>query len=164
MDKQIDIGKHSRLVVEILDFLDDKRLLKPSEGLVISHSLDDLDLAQQAAWEDVYGDDELTWSDIRSDKMSEIWEEIYSHKDYEEVDLKLSRLMDDLDISIQTQLPELYAELLDDMVSDFKGCLYSRAVFGKENAFFEDIFSSYVKGGWPCGCSQDKIIVFIPKT
>lgn len=162
MDKQIDFGKNSTLVVEVLDFLDEKHLLKPSEGMSYGHSVNDLNIAQQAAWEDVYGDDELTWSDIRSDKMGEIWEVIYSDKDYKEIDLKLSCLMNDLDSSIRKQLPKQYAELLDDIVSDFKGCLYSRAIFGKDIDFFEDVFSSYLNGGWPCGYSNSRILVFIP--
>jgi NTP pyrophosphatase (non-canonical NTP hydrolase) len=157
MDKQIEVGENSNFVTEILDFVDRGVLLKPS-GQIASESeaILDLEMAKKFAWEEVYGEDEFTWADLRSEKMSEIWELIYDNEEkYSEVDSRLSNILDELSRAIQKQLDQSHKELLDDIVSDLKGCLFSRAVQGKNNEFFENVFSIYLEGGWPCGWKGD---------
>lgn len=153
MDKQIEIGENTDLVTEVLDFVDSGMLLKPS-GQFASESevITDLEVAKKYAWDEVYGEEEFTWADLRSEKMSEVWEVIYSDDEkYSKVDSKLSGILDEISYVIRSRLDQSHKELLDDIVSDIKGCLFSRAVQGKDNEFFENILSIYLKGGWPCG-------------
>lgn len=157
MVQQIEIGENTNLVAEIIDFVISGNLLGKSaqvspRGSVVT----DLEVAKEFAWEKVYGEDEFTWADIRSDKMSEIWEVIYSDDTkYSAIDDKITGILDELSQSVFSQLNQQHRELLDDIVSDLKGCLYSRAVLGKSNKFFESIFAIYLNGGWPCGWSDE---------
>jgi hypothetical protein len=61
----------------------------------------------------------------------------------------------ELDREIRIQLGQRHKELLDDIMSDLKGCLYSRAVLGRNNSFFEHVLMIYQNGGWPCGWKGD---------
>lgn len=157
MDKKIEIGENTDLVAEVLGFVKSGSLLKisgraSSGGAVIN----DLNAAKKYAWDKVYGEEEFTWADLRSEKMSEIWSIVYNDgSKYSEVDSKLSGILDELDREIRIQLDQQHKELLDDIVSDLKGCLYSRAVLGKNNNFFENVFMIYQSGGWPCGWKGD---------
>ena len=153
MDKKIDIGEYTSLVVEVLEFVNSGKLLKNSNELSFGDDVvTDLSSAKYFAWDKLYGEDEFTWADLRSEKMAEVWDVIYSDEDrYSLIDNNISNIMDEISRTIQSQLNEQHKELLDDIVSDIKGCLYSRAVNGKRNAFFECILSIYRKGGWPCG-------------
>lgn len=157
MVKQIEIGENASLVTEILDLVDSGMLLKSSDqGTELDGTIHDLEVAKKFAWEEVYGDDEFIWADLRSEKMSEVWEIIYEDDGkYSEIDSKLSKILNVLSRLIQKQLDQSHKELLDDIVSDLKGCLFSRAVQGKNNEFFENILSIYLEGGWPCGWNGD---------
>lgn len=157
MDKKIEVGENTDLVAEVLDFVRSGNLLKKS-GRASSGGeiVNDLKAAKRYAWDEVYGDEEFTWADFRSEKMSEIWSIIYNDgSKYSEVDSKLSGILNELDREIRIQLDQRHKELLDDIVSDLKGCLYSRAVLGKNNSFFEHLFMIYQNGGWPCGWKGD---------
>ncbi|WP_199065711.1 hypothetical protein [Chitinimonas sp. BJB300] len=153
MAKQIDIGENTNLVLDVLNFLTSGNLLNPSGKAYLSNGfIDDLETAKSFAWEKFYGEDDYTWSDLRSEKMSEIWDVIYAEKEkYVEVDNQISSLLDEISRVVQVQLDHQHKDLLDDIVSDIQSCLYSRAVFGKENFFFEQILFVYLNGGWPCG-------------
>jgi len=157
MDKQMKIGENSDLVIEILDFIANEQLLKPSGRVTLNNiAIMDLDVAKKFAWDETYGEEEFTWADLRSEKMSEVWSVIYNNYDkYSEIDNKLSSLLDQINSLVSNQLEQQSKELLDDIVSDMHGCLLSRAVQGRNNNFFENIFSAYLKGGWPCGWKGD---------
>lgn len=153
MVEQIDVGENSHLVNEILNYVTNGEFFKKSVHMSSEQNIvTEFQTAKELAWYKVYGQDELTWSDLRSEKMSEIWGVIYDNEEkYTNIDINISSLMDKLSRTVQLKLDKKYKELLDDIVSDLKGCLYSRAVLGKEGAFFESIFSIYLNGGWPCG-------------
>ncbi|MGR5116575.1 hypothetical protein [Photobacterium damselae] len=152
MVKEIEIGKNTYLITEVLDFLSSGKLLKPSDYTEKQDSIIyDLEIAKKFAWEEFYGEDELTWADLRAEKMSEIWDIIYENDEYSEIERKLTACLNDISDIIQHQLEQQYLELLDDIVSDMQACLLSRAVQGQGNKFFENIFLIYLNGGWPCG-------------
>ncbi|WP_298772970.1 hypothetical protein [uncultured Shewanella sp.] len=153
MDKQVDLGKYTDLFNEIIDFLNSGALLKQHEGEVSDQRIIfDIDRAKMMAWESVYGEEELTWSDFRSDKMSEIWDIIYTSSEvFPDVENILASQLDNLNQCVLNQLSLEHKELLDDIVSDLFACMHSRVVLGKKNIFFEKIFSVYLQGGWPCG-------------
>jgi hypothetical protein len=156
MDRQIDIGKNSHFVIEVLDLIDSKALLHPSNSTLSNgHIIDDLELAKFFAWDKVYGQDEFTWSDIRSEKMSEVWEIVYEDENHIHIDRKLSAVLEEVTSSLERQLDTYHKELLDDIASDMKGCIYSRAFQGVNSTFFEKILTIYQDGGWPCGWHGD---------
>lgn len=157
MDKKIEIGENTGLVAEVLDFVNSGTLLKvPGRACPSDEVINNLEVAKKFAWDEFYGSDEFTWADLRSDKMSEIWSVIYDDESkYASVDSKLSGVLSEMDQEILSQLDQQHKELLDDIVSDLKGCLYSRAVLGVSNKFFEDVFKIYKSGGWPCGWKGD---------
>lgn len=168
MDKQIEIGENTDLVIEILDFIANNMLLKSSGQLDLGNVvIRDLDVAKKFAWDEVYGEEEYTWADLCSEKISEIWEVIYKdHDKYFEIGNKLPDILEQVSNVIQNQLEQQNKELLDDIVSDIQGCLLSRAVQGKKNKFFENIFSAYLNGGWPCGWKGNwpngQVIIYLP--
>nr|POA14796.1 hypothetical protein C1892_09095 [Pseudomonas sp. MPBD7-1] len=157
MDKKVDLGENTNLVNEVVDFINSGLLLNPINQVISEENeITDLDVAKRFAWDDVYGEESLTWADLRSEKMSEVWNVVYGGGEkYAEMDIKLSELLDELSESVKKQLPPKHKELLDDVVSDLKCCLYSRAFQGKTNEFFEEMFSIYLGGGWPCGWVGD---------
>lgn len=157
MVREVELAENSNLVNEVIDFVNSGLLLSSVKQVVLEDAqIADLDTAKKYAWVQVYGEESFTWSDLRSEKMSEVWDMVYEGGEkYSEMDIKLSELLDELSNSVQKQLSPKHRELLDDIVSDLKCCLYSRAVQGKTNDFFEGIFSTYLKGGWPCGWAGD---------
>lgn len=153
MDKKIEVGENAGLVAEVLDFVSGGNLLKVSGRAYPSGEvINNIEVAKKFAWDEVYGSDEYTWADLRSDKMSEIWSVIYDGESkYADVDNKLSGVLSEMSREILSQLDQQHKEFFDNIVSDLKGCLYSRAVLGRSNKFFENIFNIYQSGGWPCG-------------
>lgn len=152
MNEDIDIYSNEFLV-EIFDFVSSGQLLKgvsdrsTEDCVIVSFTL-----AKEYSWDKTYGEDFLSWADIRSEKMSDIWDVIYNEeKKYSVIVDKLNTVVDDFNVTLVDQLGEQYKEILDDVISDLKGCLFSRAILGKNNEFFESIFSIYLIGGWPCG-------------
>ncbi|OOG85438.1 hypothetical protein B0E42_13835 [Pseudomonas sp. A25(2017)] len=147
------MGENSNLVNEVIGFVKNRLLLRSVNQVVLGNAeISDLATAKKYAWGQVYGEEFFTWADLRSEKMSEVWDVVYGWGEkYTEMDIKLSELLGELSHSVQKQLSPKHRELLDDVVSDLKCCLYSRAVQGKTNNFFEGIFSAYLSGGWPCG-------------
>ncbi|CAN7330631.1 hypothetical protein [Pseudomonas brassicacearum] len=153
MVREVELGENSNLVNEVIGFVNSGLLLRSVNQVVLGDAeIADLATAKKYAWVRVYGEESFTWADLRSEKMSEVWDVVYSGGEkYTEMDIKLSELLDELSRSVQKQLLPKHRELLDDVVSDLKCCLYSRAVQGKTNEFFEGILSAYLSGGWPCG-------------
>lgn len=126
----------------------------------------DLSQAKKNAWEEVYGDDELTWADIRSKRMSAIWREVYKNENHRKMSEELERNIGEVDVAIRKNLGAAFRDLLDDVCADFRGCLYCRAFAVTGEMFFEDIFRAYRSGGWPCGWSGPypggSVLVFMP--
>ncbi|MGO4320853.1 hypothetical protein [Pseudomonas sp. KB_12] len=153
MGREVELGENSNLVNEVIGFVKNRLLLRSVNQVVLGNAeISDLATAKKYAWGQVYGEEFFTWADLRSEKMSEVWDVVYGGGEkYTEMDIKLSELLGELSHSVQKQLSPKHRELLDDVVSDLKCCLYSRAVQGKTNNFFEGIFSAYLSGGWPCG-------------
>ena len=157
MDKQIKPSIYNDLITEVLDFIESGKLLNSVNQINLDNTvITDIEIAKDLAWNGLYGKQEYTWANLRSEKMSELWGIIYESDDkYADIDIKLSSTVAEMSDVILKQLDQPHKELLDDIVSDLKGCLYSRAVQGKNNKFFEIILSTYLKGDWPCGWEGD---------
>lgn len=118
------------------------------------------------AWETTYGPNDLTWSDIKAARMAEIWDVAYRLESFKGFDAVLSNEFDVMSRIIGERLTGDMSEVLDEVVADFQGCLYSRFAFGVHGSFFEHLFESYRAGAWPCGWTVDypmgKMIIFAP--
>ena len=145
MAKQIDIGINSEIVNDVLNFLDSRKLFK-NRNLSKTRVINDFDEASELAWEKYYGEDEYNWSDIKSHEISKVKGKLYKLDEYSKISVHFSKVLDFIDNSVRKQLDKQHSELLDEIVSDFNACIYSRVVTGKNNKFFEEIFSIYQKG------------------
>src|SRR5439155_26752832 len=118
------------------------------------------------AFETTYGANELTWADIRSEQMASVWKAVYGTPQYQELDQHLLSIVATVEKGIKKNLgTTAFREILDDVSSDFRGCLYSRAFQGA-GAFFESVFQVYKAGCWPCGWKgmypEGEIVAFMP--
>jgi hypothetical protein len=52
---------------------------------------------------------------------------------------------------LKRRLKRQYWEVIDDILFDMRACADNRAVFGKTDNFYEEVFQIYRAGGWPCG-------------
>jgi hypothetical protein len=151
----MNLGENTPHVVEVLDLVGSGSLfcssLTPSPGRAVN----DLEVAKVFAWSKTYGQDELTWSDIRSERISEVWAIAYENGVDELVDKQIAAALEDVASIVERQLDARHRELLDDIVADLKGCIYSRLFQGISNPFFEEILTIYRSGGWPCGWDGD---------
>jgi len=149
-------GIHTEHVEEVLRFAQAGALLVPGTARPIHVTqIDDLAQAKLLAWQEVYGPEELLWSDIRQREMSNIKREAYNSETFTEVRTTLSSLLEELPSVVRRGLSGDHAELLDDVVADLFNCAFSRAFHGPGDGFFERLFAVYRAGGWPCGWDGD---------
>lgn len=160
-------GKNTQLVEEAITLFKNLKFsespsLDSTKFLVVDKFEDALNLA----WEKTYGPNELTWPDIKSEKMSEVWDAAYQLPDFNKFDGVLSQEFDSMSRVIDELLFGSISEALDEIVADFQGCLYSRFVFARGNEFYESLFEAYSSRVWPCGWHGDypagKVVVYVP--
>ena len=168
MSDTYNFGDKTDLVTEVLDFITSGNFLNMSESKDANDTLvlTDFQTAKDYAFNKYYGDEEYTWSDICADESSKVWGEIFKHSDTENLQNVFSVILHNIDNSIKNQIKSPYDELRDDLVDDLSNCINSRAVQGTKNKFYEQIFSAYKSGGWPCGWDGDwpngRLVVYYP--
>lgn len=114
--------------------------------------ISDLDEATQAAWEDIHGTDELTWSDIRSFEMRSVWEDVYASGEFNDIESALHFLIDKLSKALVKHFRgNPFESIGEDVISDMQNTIYARAIQGVSNQFFENVIAAYSQGAWPCG-------------
>lgn len=77
----MNFGKYHNLVEEVVEF---SKTFKPIKSVNVSNFtqiINDQEKAEYLAYEEVYGEDEYTWKDIREIEMSEVWERFYELED-----------------------------------------------------------------------------------
>lgn len=77
----MNFGKYHNLVEEVVEF---SKTFKPINSVNVSNFtqiINDQEKAEYLAYEEVYGEDEYTWKDIREIEMSEVWERFYELED-----------------------------------------------------------------------------------
>lgn len=77
----MNFGKYHNLVEEVVEF---SKTFKPINSVDVSNFtqiINDQEKAEYLAYEEVYGEDEYTWKDIREIEMSEVWERFYELED-----------------------------------------------------------------------------------
>jgi hypothetical protein len=161
-------GPHTQLVDEVVALAEagPMRLRRPLPTTMVGIS--DFDEAKRLAWEDVYGVDEFTWTDIRELKCSEVHEVGYRTDWYcrlEQGDELLS-FGEVLRGHVERRLPPRFDAVFDDVEADLANIARARMLFGQGNAFWELLLAAYSAGGWPCGWAPQypdgHLIVYVP--
>jgi hypothetical protein len=141
------------LIREVIDLVHrgvftGKTLPLDVEKLVVINNFDE---ALELLWT-YYEDDEdyLTWKDIRSHEVSEVWKQKYSSKNLDENELSFTGLSEIFYKILVKNTPDKYMEALDDVSSDLANCAFSRNICGKNNDFFERLLKIYDSGYFPC--------------
>jgi hypothetical protein len=157
-----------RFVAEVISVATGRELLsgRPPE----SHSwfvVQSLTEAVRFAKDIEIGENEWLWRDLRAHQMRSVYAECQKF-DLNEFNRFVDVLHDILNKVARSlgkrndRLPEI---VVNDATSDLFCCALNRAVNQKQG-FFEDLFSAYSAGGWPCGWKgafpQGQICVYFP--
>ena len=145
------LGKNEELILEVKKFFN---ALSVSQSFKNSDEADcnDIDLAARYAFEYVYGEDEFTYPDIKSLEMRSVWAQVYSDEGFKNLEDNVKKLIDELSLNLAKKLRSSQIEAIgEEVIADMQNIIYSRAVFGKENSFWESLFQTYQSGLLPCG-------------
>lgn len=141
-------GLYNDLVKEVLNFSKTFKV-NLSPQIKSTTLITELRKAEFLAYDEVFGEDEYTWKDIRELEMSEVWADYYEKPDDEK-----PKNLDDLLEVISENIRECdypYNTFFNDIVGDLKNCAVNRSINGLKDSFFEEIFKIYQSGGFPCG-------------
>jgi hypothetical protein len=161
-------GPHTDMVEEIARYVREGNLLGGGgsipESAVATESFEE---AQRLAWQDTFGPDEFTWTDIRQQQLRSVRSATYKLEWYRQVDDAFVGLMEVFTAQVRRRLPDRYSDLLDDVVADLYNVAKARAVLSTRHDFFELVFAVYLAGAWPCGWRGDypdgRVVAFIPQ-
>lgn len=150
----MNYGAHSKLVEEVIQFSRTLQCASPSLHLLNEIDvINEIERAEFLAYEEVFGEDEYTWKDIRELEMSEVWGGYYNLSEDGKT-LELDGLLDIIAGNVRKS-ENVLSDFFDDVVADLKNCAVNRAINGKTNNFFDKIFEIYKASGFPCGWSGD---------
>lgn len=160
--KVMNDGVYNNLVEEVI------RFSKNFQGELnnnISNKIiiiNDIKKAEYLAYDEIFGEDEYNWKDIRELEMSEVWE-IYYAMSEKEKPKGLEELLEVIAGNVSKNSCK-YSIFYNDVVADLTNCAINRAINGKNNTFFEDLFEIYQLGAFPCGWNgaypEGKIIAY----
>ncbi|KAF6604449.1 hypothetical protein, partial [Bacillus sp. EKM417B] len=102
---------------------------------------DDEEKAKYYAYEDVIGEDEYAWKDIKENEMSEVWGKFYKLND-DQKPQNLDMLLKIFSENVRSATTE-FNTFLEEIVADLNNCAINRAVSGKTDNFFEKLFKIY---------------------
>lgn len=143
---------NSELVREVMVIARSGKLLRRQHEYEHSQAVVvDIQRARSLAWEEVYGPEERTWSDIRELEMAQVRARTYSDQQAMRLAEAASTHSTTLLSALRRNMSRDYADLLDDVHSDLYNCIVARAVGGRDFHFFEALLAVYSNGGWPCG-------------
>ncbi|MBE2978194.1 hypothetical protein [Priestia megaterium] len=149
-----NFGKFNDLVEEVIEFSKNYGQFSLEKDEVDKIQVtQDYDKAEYLAYEEVYGEEEYTWKDIRELEMSDVWEQYYDLADGEKPQ-ELESILEAIAENLRESLED-YDDFFEDIVADLNNCAISRAVNGTNNKFFESIFKLYRSGYLPCGWHGD---------
>lgn len=107
-----------------------------------------------------------TWVDILEGEASEIWGIVYQQENWKDLSREIHKLEAIEDILFLTHNWSKETDELDEeIIAELELCVRARAVMGRENSFFENVYKAYQMGGFPCGVSNKdtkKLIVYFP--
>ncbi len=143
-------GKNQVLVEEVIDVarkMNHAVSVEKPKSIVITNEYSDI---ERYAFDELYGEDEYTWSDIRQLENSEVKGKLYE-LDAESKPEGLEDLTEVIADILRESMPEEYSDFFENVVVDLKNCAINRAVNGKLDNFYETILQIYKSGGFPCG-------------
>ncbi|AKP77762.1 hypothetical protein M3592_11360 [Priestia aryabhattai] len=147
-------GKFNTLVEEVIELSKNYgQVSLEKEDVDKIQVIYDYGKAEYLAYEEVYGEEEYSWKDIRELEMSDVWERYYDLTDAEKT-RELEEIVEVIAENLRQSL-EGYDAFFEDIVADLNNCAISRAVNGTENNFFESIFKLHRSEYLPCGWSGD---------
>ncbi|MBV7319021.1 hypothetical protein [Bacillus halotolerans] len=145
--------RNYHLVEEVIDF---SKMFKPKTSNDIcdfTKIINDKEKAKYHAYEEVFGEDEYTWKDIKENEMSEVWGEIYELND-DQKPQDLDVLLEVFSVNVRRVSAE-FNIFFEDVVADLNNCAINRAVNGNTHNFFKKLFEIYKAGYFPCGWYGD---------
>ncbi|MEC1752643.1 hypothetical protein [Bacillus mojavensis] len=145
--------RNYHLVEEVIDF---SKMFKPRTSNDIcdfTKIINDKEKAKYHAYEEVFGEDEYTWKDIKENEMSEVWGEIYELND-DQKPQDLDVLLEVFSVNVRRVSAE-FNIFFGDVVADLNNRAINRAVNGNTHNFFEKLFEIYKVGSFPCGWYGD---------
>ncbi|RDZ18504.1 hypothetical protein C3744_02540 [Priestia megaterium] len=149
-----NVGEFNTLVEEVIEFSKSYgQFSLEKEGVDNIQVIHDYDKAEYLAYEEIYGEEEYSWKDIRELKMSDVWEQYYDLADVEKP-RDLEEIVEVIAENVRERLGD-HDNFFEDIVADLNNCAISRAVNGTKNNFFESIFKLYRSGYLPCGWYGD---------
>jgi hypothetical protein len=155
----INFGPNYDAVAEVVAFAEEGALLQPvAPERRVGIAVSDLDEAKRLAWDPVFGDDELTWTDMREHALGPVGAEKHNLSWHNLKGAEFQRMYEAFHGVVVRRVPPRFADLYNDIAADLYNIAWSRAVL-KQHWFFEAQFNVYKSGGWPCGWAG-KIDVF----
>jgi len=158
--------KHMGLINEVVDFARSGPLFVPVGTTSGVRAITDFKQAQDYCWNELYGNGEYTWTDLRERQMGKVKGLGYKIDGFKETKGKLDEYDGVILDSFHHRVDEKYQEVFDDVTADLWNCLISRAIQGNAPGFFEKLFDAYKQGLWPCGWDGDypdgRLIAYVP--
>ncbi|WP_282035210.1 hypothetical protein [Metabacillus indicus] len=158
----MNYGVYNNLVEEVIRFsknFQSELTNNISNEIVV---INDIKKAEHLAYDEVFGEDEYNWKDIRELEMSEVWGTYYAMSENEKPK-GLEELLEVIADNVRKSSFK-YSMFYNDVVADLTNCAINRAINGKSSSFFEELFKIYQLGAFPCGWNGDypegKIIAF----
>jgi hypothetical protein len=158
--------KHMTFVNEVVDFARSGPLLVPVGNASGVRTITDFEQAKNSCWNELYGNGEYTWTDLREKQMSKVRGLGYKIDGFKETEKELDEYLGIILNSFDDRVDEKYGDIFDDVTADLCNCLISRAIQGNRPGFFESMFEAYKQGLWPCGWDGDypegRLIAYVP--
>lgn len=158
----MNYGVFNNLVEDVIQF---SKNFQSQHSNNISNKINiinDIKKAEHLAYDEIFGEDEYNWKDIRELEMSAVWGIYYTMSENEKPK-GLEELLEVISDNVRKSSFE-YSIFYNDVVADLTNCAINRAINGKNSSFFEELFEIYQLGAFPCGWSGDypegKIIAF----
>ncbi|KEZ53660.1 hypothetical protein [Metabacillus indicus] len=155
----MNYGVFNNLVEEVIQFSKNFQIELTNNIYNKIVFIDDIKKAEHLAYDEVFGEDEYNWKDIRELEMSEVWGIYYVMPENE----KPKELVEVIADNVRKSSFK-YNMFYNDVVADLTNCAINRAINGKRSSFFEELFEIYQLGAFPCGWNGDypegKIIAF----
>ncbi|KYD06490.1 hypothetical protein [Bacillus atrophaeus] len=149
----MNFGQNHNLVEEVIDFSKSFKPIKSDHISNFTKIINDKEKAEYLAYEEVYGEDEYTWRDIREIEMSEVWERFYELED-DQKPKNIDALLNIFAENIRSASTD-FNPFFEDIVADLNNCAINRAINGNTDNFFEKVFEIYKAGYFPCGWNGD---------
>lgn len=125
--------RNYHLVEEVIDFSKTFKPITSNDICYFTKIINDKEKAKYHAYEEVFGEDEYTWKDIKENEMSEVWGEIYELND-DQKPQDLDVLLEVFSVNVRRVSVE-FNIYYEDVVADLNNCAINRAVNGNTQFF-----------------------------